>query len=141
MNQMKISFKSNLVNEVFARNAVGAFILYLNPTIDDLIEIKTIVSEAVTNAIVHGYNQDPHQDVYLSVSIQNHSILIEVEDHGCGIENIQQATLPLYTSKPSQEHAGMGLSIIETLCDDFEIESSLNIGTKLIMKKSLNHEK
>ena len=141
MNQMKISFKSSLVNEVFARNAVAAFVLYLNPTIDDLIEIKTIVSEAVTNAIVHGYNQDPYQDVYLSVFIQNHAMTIEVEDHGCGIENIQQASLPLYTSKPSEEHAGMGISIIESLCDEFKIESSLHIGTKLIMKKSLKHEK
>ena len=133
-NKIKIIFDAKSENELFARMAVSSFIAPLNPTVDEILEIKTIISEAVTNAIIHGYKEDPEKQVILEVSIKDKSVKIVVKDEGCGIENIELARQPMYTSKPDKERSGMGFTIIETFSDDLKINSS-NKGTELIITK------
>ncbi len=137
MNQMEVSFSAILDNENFARTAVGAFLTQLNPTIDEIIEFKTIVSEAVSNAIIHGYNQSPDCNVVIKMQVENRKVKLIIQDYGKGIENLEQVKTPFYTTAKELEHAGMGMTIIETLADDFKIESVINIGTKLIITKRL----
>ena len=140
MNSMEISFMALLENVGFARSVVGAFLAPLNPTIDEVVEWKTIVSEGVSNAIIHGYNFDVERKVRMSVHIHERTVTLIIEDDGLGIEDIHQVRVPFYTSRADVEHAGMGLTIIDTLCDSFVIESELNKGTKLIIVKELkNH--
>ena len=141
MNQMEVSFSALLENENFARTAVAAFLTPLNPTIDEIIEWKTIVSEAVSNAIIHGYNQNTECSVVMKMKIDGRQVQLIVQDYGKGIENLEEVKAPFYTTAKDLEHAGMGLTIIETLADQLEIESVVNIGTKLIITKSLkNHD-
>ena len=137
MNSMEISFSAMLENEAFARSAVGAFITPLNPTISELTEIKTIVAEAVSNAIIHGYNCNKECFVVIRVIVENRTITLIVQDYGNGIEDVEKVKAPFYTSLKELEHAGMGFTIIETFSDSLEIESIVNIGTKLIIKKRL----
>lgn len=138
MNQMELSFNAKIENEPFARTSVASFITSLNPTIDELAEIKTIISEGVSNAIIHGYQNNSDCKVIIKVSIiENREIKIVIQDYGKGIENIEEAKMPMYTSLKELEHAGMGLTIIEALCDNLEIHSTLNLGTKLTIKKQL----
>ena len=140
-NEMYLEFDSNSANEAFARVAVAAFVAQLNPTLEEIADIKTAVSEAVTNAIIHGYNYDKDKKVYMSLEVIDRHITLIIEDHGFGIEDIEKVRIPFYTSKANIEHAGMGLTIIDTLCDVFEIESEVEKGTKLIIKKELKkHE-
>lgn len=141
MNQMEVSFSAILDNENFARTTVAAFLTPLNPTIDEIIEWKTIVSEAVSNAIIHGYNQNTECSVVMKMKIDGRQVQLIVQDYGKGIENLEEVKAPFYTTAKDLEHAGMGLTIIETLADQLEIESVINIGTKLIITKSLkNHD-
>ena len=141
MNQMEVSFSALLENENFARTAVAAFLTPLNPTIDEIIEWKTILSEAVSNAIIHGYNQNTECSVVMKMKIDGRQVQLIVQDYGKGIENLEEVKAPFYTTAKDLEHAGMGLTIIETLADQLEIESVVNIGTKLIITKSLkNHD-
>ena len=141
MNQMEVSFSAILDNENFARTTVAAFLTPLNPTIDEIIEWKTIVSEAVSNAIIHGYNQNTECSVVMKMKIDGRQVQLIVQDYGKGIENLEEVKAPFYTTAKDLEHAGMGLTIIETLADQLEIESIVNIGTKLIITKSLkNHD-
>lgn len=141
MNQMEVSFSAILDNENFARTTVAAFLTPLNPTIDEIIEWKTIVSEAVSNAIIHGYNQNAECSVVMKMKIDGRQVQLIVQDYGKGIENLEEVKAPFYTTAKDLEHAGMGLTIIETLADQLEIESVVNIGTKLIITKSLkNHD-
>ena len=137
MNQMEVSFSAILDNENFARTTVAAFLTPLNPTIDEIIEWKTIVSEAVSNAIIHGYNQNTECSVVMKMKIDGRQVQLIVQDYGKGIENLEEVKAPFYTTAKDLEHAGMGLTIIETLADQLEIESVVNIGTKLIITKSL----
>lgn len=141
MNQMEVSFSAILDNENFARTTVAAFLTPLNPTIDEIIEWKTIASEAVSNAIIHGYNQNTECSVVMKMKIDGRQVQLIVQDYGKGIENLEEVKAPFYTTAKDLEHAGMGLTIIETLADQLEIESVVNIGTKLIITKSLkNHD-
>ena len=141
MNQMEVSFSALLDNENFARTAVAAFLSPLNPTIDEIIEWKTIVSEAVSNAIIHGYNQNKECFVVMKMKVDGRQVQLIVQDYGKGIDNLEEVKAPFYTTAKDLEHAGMGLTIIETLADRLEIESVINIGTKLIITKSLkNHD-
>ena len=141
MNQMEVSFSAILDNENFARTTVAAFLTPLNPTIDEIIEWKTIVSEAVSKAIIHGYNQNTECSVVMKMKIDGRQVQLIVQDYGKGIENLEEVKAPFYTTAKDLEHAGMGLTIIETLADQLEIESVVNIGTKLIITKSLkNHD-
>ena len=137
MNQMEVSFSATLDNENFARTTVGAFLTPLNPTIDEIIEMKTIVSEAISNAIIHGYNNNPECHVVIKMEIEDRLVRLVIQDYGKGIENLEQVKTPFYTTAKDLEHAGMGITIIETLADSLEIESVINIGTKLIITKRL----
>lgn len=137
MNEMSLRFNANILNESFARTSVAAFIVYLNPSFNELLEVKTIVSEAVSNCIIHGYNYDESKYVYLNAKIENDVLNLEIIDYGAGIVDIELAKTPLYSTKDSEERLGMGLTIIENFVDDLWISSKPNEGTKLIVTKKL----
>ena len=135
-NEMKIEFISKSSNEAFARIAVSAFASQLDPTIEELADIKTAVSEAVTNCIIHGY--DKKQGIVKIVSkLKENEIIIEISDKGKGIENIDEAKEPLYTTKPNLERSGMGFTIMESFMDKMEVESIVGLGTKVKMSKTI----
>ncbi|QEK13636.1 anti-sigma F factor [Crassaminicella thermophila] len=131
---MKLEFMSKSQNEAFARIVVASFASQLDPTIEELADVKTAVSEAVTNAIIHGYD-GREGIVRIECSINDHTIEIVVEDEGKGIEDIEMARQPLYTSKPELERSGMGFTVMETFMDELEIESQKDSGTKIRMVK------
>lgn len=133
-NEMKLEFLSKSNNEAFARITVAAFASQLDPTIEELADIKTAVSEAVTNSIIHGY-EDREGIVKIECKIYLDNIQIEISDTGKGIEDIQKAREPLYTSKPNLERSGMGFTIMESFMDEVKVESILGLGTKVTMKK------
>lgn len=135
-NEMKLEFLSKSCNEAFARIAVAAFASQLDPTIEEIADIKTAVSEAVTNSIIHGY-ENKEGIVKLHCMIKDNSIIIEVSDAGIGIEDINTAKEPLYTSKPNLERSGMGFTIMQSFMDELNIESVVNLGTKVTMKKAI----
>ena len=138
-NEMKLEFISKSNNEAFARISVAAFASQLDPTIEELSDIKTAVSEAVTNSIIHGY-EDTEGLVRIICKIVGNSIIIEISDSGKGIENIEEARKPLYTSKPNLERSGMGFTIMESFMDEVKIESIIGLGTKVTMKKLIKKE-
>ena len=138
-NEMKIEFKSKSDNEAFARISVAAFVASLNPTIEEISDIKTAVSEAVTNSIVHGYENN-EGIVKLVCKITGNTVVIEISDNGKGIENIDKAREPLYTSKPDLERSGMGFTIMESFMDELKVESIVGMGTKITMKKTIKNE-
>lgn len=135
-NEMKLEFLSKSNNEAFARITVAAFVSQLDPTIEELSDIKTAVSEAVTNAIIHGY-EDNEGIVKIVGRIFANTVEIEISDTGKGIENIDLARKPLYTTKANLERSGMGFTIMESFMDEVEIESVLGLGTKVKMKKMI----
>lgn len=136
MNKMKITFDAISENEAFARLAVAGFLLYKNPSINDIEDIKTAVSEAVTNSIIHGYDGDRGQ-IDLNCSVMGNSIIIEIKDYGKGIENIKKAMEPMYTSKPECERSGLGFTVMESFMDKIEVESETGVGTKITLYKDL----
>lgn len=141
-NEMVVEFSSKSENEAFARVTVGAFISQLDPTMDELTEIKTVVSEAVTNAIIHAYNNEPNHFITIKCKIDNNGeIELMIKDNGIGIGDIEQARQPLYTSKPELERSGMGFTIIENFMDSVKVTSSPTEGTTLYMKKQLVNTK
>lgn len=133
-NEMKLEFVSKSNNEAFARLTVAAFAAQLDPTIEELADIKTAVSEAVTNCIIHGYENSEGIVKIVSKLFAN-TIEIEISDTGKGIENIDKAKKPLYTSKSNLERSGMGFTIMESFMDELHIESVVGLGTKITMKK------
>ena len=133
-NEMKLEFLSKSCNEAFARIAVAAFASQLDPTIEEIADIKTAVSEAVTNSIIHGY-ENKEGIVRLHCMIKNNNIIIEVSDTGIGIEDVNIAKEPLYTSKPNLERSGMGFTIMQSFMDELSVESVVNLGTKVTMRK------
>ena len=135
-NEMKLEFISKASNESFARITVAAFAAQLDPSIEELADIKTAVSEAVTNCIIHAY-ENRLGVVRLSARLKEDEIIIEISDHGRGIENIEMAKEPLYTTKPNLERSGMGFTIMESFMDDVKIESVVNLGTKVTMSKKI----
>ena len=137
-NEMKLEFLSKSRNEAFARITVAAFAAQLDPTIEELADIKTAVSEAVTNAIIHGY-EEKNGIVKMRCQIINNELIIEISDNGQGIENIELAKQPLYTTKPNLERSGMGFTIMESFMDEMEIESIVGMGTKVTMKKKIKN--
>lgn len=138
-NKMQLEFLSKSNNEAFARITVAAFASQLDPTIEEIADIKTAVSEAVTNAIIHGY-EDCEGVVKVVCKLFANTITIEVSDVGKGIENIEIAKQPLYTSKPNLERSGMGFTIIESFMDEMQVESILGLGTKVTMKKTIKKQ-
>lgn len=136
-NEMLLEIESQSRNESFARMVIAGFVAQLDPTIEEIADIKTAVSEAVTNAIIHGYNCGKGKiKVYCRVS--NHDVYIEVSDNGCGIENVEKAMEPLYTSRPELERSGMGFAFMEAFMDDLEVESKIGMGTTVKMKKQIH---
>ncbi len=133
-NEMILEFSSASKNESFARSVVAAFVTQLDPTLEELSDLKTAVSEAVTNAIIHGY-EDRDGSVKIRTVLDGNEALIEIEDYGAGIADIHKAMEPFYTSKPELERSGMGFSFMEAFMDDLHIESVLGKGTKIIMRK------
>ncbi len=136
---MKLEFLSKSNNEAFARITVAAFASQLDPTIEEMADIKTAVSEAVTNCIIHGYEEKEGIITIIS-KIRGDTIEIEITDKGKGIENIEIARKPLYTSKPNLERSGMGFTIMESFMDEMQIESIVGMGTKITMKKQIQQE-
>ncbi len=134
-NVMKLEFLSKSQNESFARSVVAAFIAQLDPTIDELADVKTAVSEAVTNAIIHGY-ENKLGTVEIVARIMSRTVEIEITDSGKGIENIEVARQPLYTSKPELERSGMGFTVMESFMDEVEVSSVPYQGTTIKMRKT-----
>lgn len=137
-NKMKLEFFSKSENEAFARVVVAAFISQLDPTIDELSDVKTAVSEAVTNCIIHGYNNNPEKIIRIDAEIVKNEVTIIIADEGKGIEDITKAMEPLYTSRPDLERSGMGFTVMETFMDDLKVESEMGRGTRVIIKKRFN---
>ena len=138
-NEMKLEFLSKSSNEAFARITVAAFASQLDPSLEELADIKTAVSEAVTNSIIHGY-ENKIGIVKLEAKLLDNEIIIEISDHGKGIENVEIAKEPLYTTKPNLERSGMGFTIMESFMDDVKIESVLGLGTKITMTKKIKKQ-
>ena len=136
-NIMEVKFSAKSENESLARVIVASFAAKLDPTIDELSDIKTAVSEAVTNAIIHGYEEDESQFVYLRCELIENTIKIVIEDYGKGIEDVEEARQPMFTSKPELERSGMGFSFMESFMDDLQVASIVGEGTKVIMTKTI----
>ena len=135
-NEMEVKFLSKSNNESFSRIVVAAFAAQLDPTIEELSDIKTAISEAVTNSIIHGY-EERQGIVKLICKIREKEVIIEISDTGKGIENVEIAKQPLYTTKPDLERSGMGFTIMESFMDDVEVESVLGLGTKISMRRKI----
>jgi stage II sporulation protein AB (anti-sigma F factor) len=140
-NFMKLEFASRSENEGFARVAVAAFVTQLDPQIDELTDIKTVVSEAVTNAIIHGYDHQKDGIITITTRIEEDRVYLTIEDTGAGIEDLEQAKQPLYTSKPELERSGMGFTIMENFMDEVEVVSAVGIGTRITMMKRIESKK
>ena len=140
-NEMNLQFSAVSQNESFARVTVAAFIAQLDPTMDELTEIKTVVSEVVTNAIIHGYENDPSGMVYIAVSIEDSLIDMTIKDNGLGIADVEEARQPLFTTKPDLERSGMGFTIMENFMDEVEVHSQPGRGTEVRLRKHLKLNK
>lgn len=140
-NIMQLQFSALSQNESFARVTVASFVAQLDPTLDELTEIKTVVSEAVTNAIIHGYESDPNGIVYISVSLENGYVELSIKDEGIGIPDVEEARQPLFTTKPELERSGMGFTIMENFMDDIEVKSQPGKGTEIRLRKHLSTSK
>ncbi|GAA0124108.1 MULTISPECIES: anti-sigma F factor [Clostridium] len=137
-NRMKIEFLSKSENESFARVVVSVFAAQLDPTIEEINDIKTAISEAVTNAIIHGYEEDSTKMVEVEATIEDNELTVIVVDKGKGINDVKTAREPLFTSRPDLERSGMGFTVMETFMDSLEVISTQGEGTKVIMKKTFN---
>lgn len=133
---MKLIFESSSENEAFARTVVAAYITRLDPTLEELADVKTAVSEAVTNSIIHGYN-GVTGEIEIQCQIDGQDVYIEVVDHGVGIQDIDKAMEPLYTTKPEWERSGMGFAFMEAFMDDLEVFSEVGKGTKVKLRKHI----
>ncbi len=138
-NEMCVEFDSRSINEGFARVAVAAFIAELNPTLDEISDVKTAVSEAVTNAVIHGYEETVGK-IKMSCVIVDQEIEIEIADNGKGIADVEQAKTPFFTTKPELERSGMGFAFMEAFMDDVRVKSELEKGTTVWMKKLIGRK-
>ena len=138
-NEMTVEFNAIGENEGFARIVIAAFIAQLNPTLEEMGDVKVAVSEAVTNAIIHGYEKTEGM-VQIRASIKDRQIRIQIQDWGKGIRNIEQAMEPLFTTKPEEERSGMGFSFMEAFMDNLEVESQEGVGTTITMVKMMGEE-
>ncbi|MGN7476541.1 anti-sigma F factor [Solibacillus silvestris] len=136
-NEMTLTFLARSENEGLARIAVTSFMAQLDPTIEELSECKTIVSEAVSNAIIHGYANNPNGVITVHAVRYGAEISVTIKDEGCGIENIEQAREPLYTTKPELERSGMGFTIMESFSDFLQVESMVGQGTIVTFTKQI----
>lgn len=146
-NEMELIFDAVSANESLARIAVAAFMTEKNPTLEEIADVKTAVSEAVTNAVIHGYEnqdndteRDVHKNkVYLRCKWEGNILHMEVEDKGVGIMDVRQAMEPLFTTRPDQERSGMGFSFMEAFMDDLEVQSVVGEGTLIKMQKEIGY--
>ncbi len=138
-NKMTLKFISISENEAFARNVVASFIMQLNPTLSELSDVKTAVSEAVTNAIVHGY-PDALGEVELEAQIDGDTLHIKISDSGVGIEDVTKALEPFFSTKIESERSGMGFTIMQSFMDEIDVNSKLNVGTVIKMSKKINRK-
>ncbi len=136
-NQMKLYLPSLSVNEGMARSAVASFVAQINPTLEEISDIKCAVSEAVTNSIVHGYKYESGI-IYIGVKYySDRTVVIEIKDNGCGIENVKQAMTPLFTTDTSGERSGMGFAVMQTFMDKLDVRSHIGEGVRVVMTKKL----
>ena len=138
-NEMTLNIKSLSENESFVRSCVASFCLPLNPTIDEITEIKTAVSEAVTNCVVHAY-PDKVGDIVVKVKLDNNNVCISVSDNGIGIDNLEKAVEPFFTTKPYEERSGMGFTVIESFMDTFKLERNKGKGITVFMTKQIGKQ-
>lgn len=138
-NEMKLEFISKATNEAFARITVAAFASQLDPTIEELADIKTAVSEAVTNCIIHAY-ENRQGIIKINAKLTENQIIIQISDNGKGIENVDAAREPLYTTKPNLERSGMGFTIMESFMDSIKVESIVGLGTKVTLVKTIKKQ-
>ena len=139
VNKMRLEFCGKPENESFARMAVSAFFMQLNPTLEEMTDVKTAVSEAVTNAVVHAYPGNPEGMVWMQARLfQERGIEIEVADTGIGIPDLKQAMEPFYTTQPEAERSGMGFQVMKSFMDDLQVQSAPGEGTKVTMRKMLD---
>lgn len=137
VNEARLAFMSRSANESFARVAVSGFFMQLDPTVDELTDIKTAVSEAVTNAIVHGY-REKNGTVYITMRILAGNVAyVKIRDCGCGIADVKKAMEPLYTSAPEEERAGLGFAVMQSFMDTVQVRSAVGKGTTVVMTKAL----
>ncbi|MEG6565863.1 anti-sigma F factor [Thermoanaerobacterium saccharolyticum] len=139
-NKMELKFLSKSQNESFARTVIAAFAAQLDPTVEEIADIKTAVSEAVTNSIIHGY-EGKIDYIILKAQIEGNKLTVEVIDNGVGIEDIEKAMEPLYTTKPDEDRSGMGFTVMQTFMDELVVESEKGKGTKVRMTKYINSGK
>ncbi|MBE6839967.1 MAG: anti-sigma F factor [Ruminococcus sp.] len=141
INEVKFSIPSLSVNESVARAVVSSFLIQADPTVEELADIRTVVSEAVTNAIVHGY-RNSYGNIEVVVRIlENNTIYIKIRDKGCGIADIEKAMEPLFTTAPEEERSGLGFSVMQSFTDKLSVKSIVGKGTTVIMRKKLKcHE-
>ena len=133
-NEMKLEFDSRSANEAFARVTVASFMTQLNPTLEEVSDVKTAVSEAVTNAIIHGYENHVNK-VQIYAGIEGRTLHLEISDRGVGLPDVKKAMEPLYTTRPELERSGMGFSCMEAFMDEVQVESEPGKGTIVRMKK------
>ena len=136
-NILEVKFSAKSENESLSRVIVASFAAKLDPTLDELSDIKMAVSEAVTNSIIHGYDEDESKFVYLRCELKDRTIKVVIEDRGNGIEDVEQAMQPMYTSKPELERSGMGFSFMENFMDSLDVISIRGEGTKVVMTKTI----
>lgn len=142
INDVRLQFPARSVNEALARSAVGVAVAALDPTVEELADIRCAVSEAVTNVIVHAYKDREEKEgtVYISVKLYaDRCVQIEVRDRGCGIADVEEARRPLFTTEPENERSGMGFSVMETFMDTLEVFSAPGKGTRVVMGKRLSN--
>ena len=135
-NEMQLIFDSRSSNESFARVAVASFMTALNPTVEEVSDVKTAVSEAVTNAIIHGYENEVH-NICIRCRTEDKTLYLEISDEGKGIEDVQQAMEPMFTTKPELDRSGMGFSFMEAFMDHLEVVSAPGKGTTVKMEKTI----
>ena len=135
-NEMKLEFDSRSANEAFARVTVASFMTQLNPTLEEVSDVKTAVSEAVTNAIIHGYENHVNK-IQIFAGIEGKTLRLEITDRGVGIPDVKQAMEPLFTTKPELERSGMGFSFMEAFMDEVAVDSQPGRGTRVTMKKKI----
>ena len=136
INSFTLTMLSRSTNEAFARSAVAAFVTCLDPTLEEINDIKTAVSEAVTNCIVHGY-RDTFGIVYITATISDGKITVKIADKGVGIEDVSRAMQPLFTTDPNGERAGIGFAVMQTFMDSVKVKSTVGKGTRVVMTKKI----
>lgn len=140
MNKLYIKISADMANDAFIRSTVAAFCVELDPTVEQIEDIKTAVSEAFTNCVIHGYEGTSGNYVYLDLCVDGGKLSIIISDGGKGIENVQQALEPFFTTKPDEERSGMGFTLMSTFMDEMRVDSTPGKGTTVTMVKNIGKE-